>query len=136
MLEQNGIQRENILAVPIERRKPSPRLFDTIHSSDGISLFDLGMALAAAFSVIGASYGFVLSWGPIVWGMIGAVIGITTGIGLNFINYWRKHRKEKRIGKKATEVIIIVNCELNQAKMVEETLWDYLAYGVGRLQNK
>lgn len=136
MLEEKGVDRENILAVPIERRKPNRRLFDTIHSSDGVSLFDSGMVLATAFSVIGASYGFVLAWGPIVWGMIGALSGIGLGIGVSLFSYWRKHGKEHRFSEQATEVVVIVNCQAEQAKMVEETLWDYLAYGVGRLQSK
>lgn len=137
MLEENDIYRENILAVPIERRKPNRRLFDSMHASDGVSLFDLAMTLATAFSVIGASYGFVLTWGPIVWGMIGAITGIGTGIGASLFSYWHKHGKENRFdSEQATEVIIIVICQHEQAEMVEETLWNYFAFGVGRLQNK
>ncbi|HEX7064701.1 MAG TPA: hypothetical protein VF199_06505 [Bacillales bacterium] len=132
-MEENGIHREKILAVPINRRNPKKRLFDTIHSSDGVSLLDSGMALATAFSVIGASYGFVLKWGPIIWGLVGAVAGASIGILGSLILYWRKHSKEKRIGKKATEVIIIIDCQPEQRAMVEDTLWDYLAYGVGKL---
>ncbi|HEU5138434.1 MAG TPA: hypothetical protein VFT51_00575 [Bacillales bacterium] len=132
-LEENGIHREKILAVPIDRRNPKKRLFDTIHSSDGISLLDSGMALATAFSVIGASYGFVLKWGPIIWGLIGAFAGLGTGTLLSLIHYWRKHSEEKRIGKKATEVIIIVDCSPEKMSMVESTFWEYFAYGVGKL---
>ncbi|HEX6923031.1 MAG TPA: hypothetical protein VF149_04340 [Bacillales bacterium] len=134
-LEENGIHREKILAVPIDRRNPQKRLFDTVHSSDGISLLDSGMALGTAFSVIGASYGFVLKWGPIVWGVIGALAGMGMGVSLSLITYWRKHAREKRIGTKASEVIIIVDCEPDQTGMVEKTLWDHLAYGVGKLKD-
>ncbi len=40
------------------------------------------MALATAFSVIGASIGFKLSWGPIYWGIISAFIGFILGLGI------------------------------------------------------
>ncbi|WP_285842707.1 hypothetical protein [Metabacillus litoralis] len=39
-------------------------------------LIDIGKALGTAFSVIAASIGFKLSWGPIYWELIGAFIGI------------------------------------------------------------
>ncbi|HEU5141464.1 MAG TPA: hypothetical protein VFT51_15930 [Bacillales bacterium] len=132
-LEENGIHREKILAVPIDRRNAKKKLFDTIHSSDSISLLDTAMAMATAFSVLGASFGFSLKWGPIIWGLIGVAAGFGTGILFSLINYWRKHAGERKIDKKATEVIIIVDCEPDQSKMVESTLWDYFAYGVGKL---
>ena len=40
------------------------------------------MALATAFSVIGASIGFKLAWGPIYWGLIGAFIGFVLGLAI------------------------------------------------------
>jgi hypothetical protein len=40
------------------------------------------MALATAFSVVGASVGFILAWGPIYWGLIGADIGFLLGLGI------------------------------------------------------
>lgn len=132
-LESNGIRRENILAIPVDRRKPKRRLTDTIHSSDGISLLDSGLALATAFAVVGASYGFNLKWGPIIWGLIAAAFGLGIGILLSLIHYWRKHAGKKRTGSRGTEVIVIVHCKPDQTVMVEKTLWDFLAHGVGKL---
>ncbi|HET7577722.1 MAG TPA: hypothetical protein VFK33_00455 [Bacillales bacterium] len=134
-LESNGIRRENILAVPVDRREPKRRLVDTIHSSDGISMLDSGMALATAFAVLGASYGFILKWGPIICGLIAALFGLGSGILFSLLHYRRKHAGEKRTGNKGTEVIVIVHCEPGQTEMVEKTLWDNLAYGVGKLMN-
>ncbi|MFL6556937.1 MAG: hypothetical protein ACJ8MO_12555, partial [Bacillus sp. (in: firmicutes)] len=64
-LEKKGIKKECIFAVPLDNRIEERKVFDSIHRSDGTSLIDIGMALATAFSVIGASIGFELSWGPI-----------------------------------------------------------------------
>ena len=133
-LEENGIARENILAVPIERRKPKKKLFDTIHSSDGISLFDVAMALATVFAVLGASFGFEWKWGPIVWGLIGAVAGFAIGLVISLIQYGIFHRGEKRINKKTSEVIIVIQCAPDQKKMVESTLWDHQTFGIGELE--
>lgn len=41
-------------------------LFDTLHRSDGVSLFETGAAIGTAFGVVGASIGFALEWGPIL----------------------------------------------------------------------
>lgn len=133
-LEENGIEKENILAVPISRRKPRKRLLDTIHSSDGVSFFDSGMALATAFAVLGASYGFILDWGPVVWGLIGAVSGFLIGFFIKFIIYKIKNNAQNRTGVTATETIIIVHCRPEDAQNVEQTLWDFLAMGVGKLE--
>jgi hypothetical protein len=42
-LEQNGVKKENILAVPFEKRREERRYFDNIHRSDGVSLFDVAV---------------------------------------------------------------------------------------------
>ncbi|MED4212861.1 hypothetical protein P4662_26780, partial [Priestia megaterium] len=56
-LEKKGIKKEDIFIVPLNNRTEDRRLFDSLHRADGVSLIDLGMALATAFSVIGASIG-------------------------------------------------------------------------------
>jgi hypothetical protein len=56
-LEKKGIFKENIFAVPLDNRVEEKNLFDTIHHSDGVSLIDLGAALAT-----GGSLGQVLVW--------------------------------------------------------------------------
>ncbi len=63
---------------------------------DGVSLIDLGMALATAFSVIGASIGFKLSWGPIYWGIISAFIGFILGLGIKIFMF-KVIRKNQRL---------------------------------------
>lgn len=71
-LERSGIPKSQILAIPLEVKDDHFLLFDSIHQSDGISLFDIAAGLATAFAVIGVSVGFILTWGPIYWGLIGA----------------------------------------------------------------
>ncbi|HET7628951.1 MAG TPA: hypothetical protein VFK44_11280 [Bacillales bacterium] len=130
-LTATGVSKNRILAVPIERRKVKANIFDTIHSSDGLSFIDLGMVLGTAFSVIGASYGFVLPAGPIVWGVIGALLGFVVGISIRMIMHrdaLKKYRKKRRL----TEVIVLVHCiDEAERKQVVDKLWQHHAFGVG-----
>ena len=86
-LEEIGIGKEDIFIVPLNNRTENRRIFDSLHRADGVSLIDLRMALATAFSVIGASIGFNLSWGPIYWGIISALIGFILGLGIKLFMF-------------------------------------------------
>ncbi|MED3550232.1 hypothetical protein [Cytobacillus praedii] len=133
-LEKKGIQKENIFAVPLDNREEDSKLFDTLHRSDGTSLIDIGMALATAFSVIGASIGFKLAWGPIYWGLIGAFAGFVLGFGIRlFVELVVKKKKRVLKGKHA-EIILIVDCEESQAELVENILWRHFALGVAKVK--
>src|SRR3954468_17553485 len=78
-LQEKGINKENIVAVSLEKMNGQLTLFDNIHRSDGVSLFDLAAIMGTIFSVLGASYGFVLKWGPIIWGLLGLAFGAILG---------------------------------------------------------
>jgi hypothetical protein len=133
LIEQKGIKKENIFAVPLDNRKEERRIFDTLHRSDGISLVDLAMALATAFSVIGASIGFVLAWGPIYWGLIGAFIGFVLGLGIKLFFFKVVWKKQNLLRVKHTETILIVDCDESKAEVIEAILWDHLAIGVAKI---
>ncbi|QRG70708.1 hypothetical protein [Brevibacillus choshinensis] len=129
-LEEKGIT--EIYAVPLDPRKKHPRLLDSIHRSDGLSLVDKGMVLAFMFATIGATKGFVWDWGPVIWGLIGAAAGFITGVLLNWIIYLlKRHKNERELKKgKTGEVILIVTCEENNVSVVEDILWDHQALGL------
>lgn len=94
-LEKNGILKENIFAVPLDNRIENRKVFDTIHRSDGITFIDIGIAMATGFSVVGASIGFKLTWGPIYWWLISAYIGFVLGFAIRlFIELILKRGKE------------------------------------------
>lgn len=133
-LEKKGIQKQNIFAVPLDNRTEDRKFLDTIHRSDGTSLVDIGIALATAFSVIGSSIGFQLEWGPIYWGLIGAGSGFALGVAIRlFIE--TVYKKKKRIFKgKHSEIILIVDCEVSQAELVENILWNHFALGVAKVE--
>jgi len=133
-LEKNGIHKENIFAIPLTNRKTERRLFDSIHNADGISLISTGTALGTAFSVVGASIGFRLEWGPIYWGLIGTGGGFILGFIID-LYYYKFVKKNQRLRRgKNSEVILIVDCEETQSDMVENILWHHFALGTAKIQ--
>ena len=129
-LQEKGIEKENIVAVPLQNMKDQPKLFDTIHRSDGESLLDLAAVLGTVFSVLGASFGFVLTWGPIIWGLLGLAFGAIIGFMIDYL-LTKKHKKSKT--SLNTEVILIVNCKENEYDIVKWILFENKALGVGKL---
>ncbi|MEQ2526668.1 hypothetical protein EKG37_03730 [Robertmurraya yapensis] len=132
-IEQLGITRESILAVPLNNRVEERRLFDTLHRADGISLFDKGAAIGTAFSVVGASIGFVLEWGPIYWGLIGAVAGFILGFLIDVFIFKVVHKRERTLRGKKSEVVLVVECNKEFGDKVEQLLWENLALGVSKV---
>jgi hypothetical protein len=126
-LEQKGIPKEKIFAAPLDKRKEPRQLFDTIHRADGISLFDAGAILGTCFMLLGAIYGYVLKWGPIIWGIIGALSGLVIGI---LIKLWLVKKNNKGTKKISSEIVLMIRCEEYQWDSVEQMLWDNLALGV------
>lgn len=134
-IEQLGVQKRDILAVPLVNRAQERRLFDTLHRADGISLFDKGAAIGTAFAVIGASIGFQLKWGPIYWGLIGGAVGFVIGFLIDFIIYKVIHRRKRVLKGKHSEVVLVINCPNELAEKVEQLLWEHLALGVAKLED-
>jgi hypothetical protein len=133
-LEKGGIKKENIFAVPLTNRKVEQRLFDTLHSSDGISFISKGAAIGTALSVVGASVGFSLKWGPLYWGLIGAGGGFLLGFLIDLLIYKVFKKRKRLLSHKHSEVVLILECEDNQADMAENILWHHLALGTARIQ--
>ncbi len=132
-LEQNGITREKILAVPLEKKKKEGKLFDTINRADGVSLFDLAAALGTIFMVLGVIYGYKWVWGPIIWGLIGLAGGSAVGFLIDlFIVLSRRQKGSSTAGSE--DIVVMVNCDREKTEMVEKVLWDNYASGVTRLE--
>ena len=131
-LEQKGIPKEKIFAAPLNKRTEPRQLFDTIHRADGFSLFDGGAILGTCLMLLGSIYGYVLKWGPIIWGIIGALTGITLGI---LIKVWLVKRNNAGSKKISSEIVLMIRCEEYQWDTVEKILWENTALGLTRLKN-
>lgn len=126
-LEQQGILKENIFAAPLDKRPEPRRIFDSIHRADGLSLFDTGAILGTCLMLLGSIYGYVLQWGPIIWGIIGALSGIGIGIAIKF---WKLKRTVHGNKMVTSEIVLMVRCEQSERNIVEKILWDNLALGL------
>lgn len=133
-LEQQGIPKESILAVPLTEQKVEARFFDSIHNSDGVTFIGTGAAIGTAFSVIGSSVGFRLAWGPVYWGLIGAGGGFLLGFLIDLFILKVLRRGQRRLQGRQPQVVLIVECDPMHADAVETILWHCLALGIGRIQ--
>ncbi|MEN8702165.1 hypothetical protein [Bacillus infantis] len=133
-LEKKGIKRDNIFIVPLDNRKEQHQLFDNLHRSDGTSLIDIGAALATAFSVVGASIGFKLAWGPIYWGLITAAAGFLIGFAIRLYTELIFKKKRRKLKGFHSEVILIVECEDSEGELVENILFGHYALGVAKVK--
>ncbi|KRE83241.1 hypothetical protein ASG89_12875 [Paenibacillus sp. Soil766] len=125
---------DNIYAVPLDNRSVDMKLVDSMNATDGSSLADIGLILAMMGATIGAARGFVLDWGPIFWGLIGAVGGFTIGFVYDITSTLIKRKKNRTAKIKLGEIILIVQCTNEQSQFVEQTLWKSLALGVAKTQ--
>jgi hypothetical protein len=130
-IQMKGIAKENILGVSMDSRGEDRKLFDSMHSSDGLSLLDLPIILAALFCLIGSIYGFLLTWGPVLWGIIGIAFGFSLGLIIKLITTKKYDNRHKKL--KATEVVLIIECKENQVEIVKDLLWENHALGVRKL---
>lgn len=130
-IQMKGIKKESIMAISMDKKGEQRKLFDTIHGSDGLSLFDLPAILAALFGVFGGIYGFVLKWGPLLCGLIAIFIGLVTGFIIKLII--TKKYEDRQVNKRSTEVVLIIECIESQMEMVKDTLWSHNALGVSKL---
>lgn len=134
-IEGKGVQKENIFCIPLAVQRDKRHFFDGIHHSDGVSLFDLGAILATALSVVTASIGFHLKWGPIIWGIIGAVGGFFIGFLIDLFYNKTKAKQFKEKILQEPQVIIIIHCKETYRKEVEGALWRNHALGISVLSD-
>lgn len=133
-LERRGIGRENLFAVPLDKRDEKRKIFDTINQSDGISLFDAAIILATIFMLGGSIYGFVLKWGPILCGVVASIIGALIGFAIDLIP--KKSGKHKNnTPNNPSEIFLLIDCKKTELDAVEGILWDNLAIGIAKLDN-
>jgi hypothetical protein len=130
-IQMKGIKKENIMAISMDQKGEKVMIFDSMHSSDGLSLFDLPAMLAVIGGIFGGIYGFVLKWGPLLWGLIGIFAGFSIGLISKLII--TKKYSDRQKDKRGTEVVLLIECMESQAEMVKDMLWAHKALGVRKL---
>jgi uncharacterized membrane protein len=128
-----GIEKKDVFVIPLDQRAETVRMFDSIHKADGKSLVDLASIIGTIGMLLGVIYGFLLPWGPILWGVIGLITGLLMGF---LIDYFILNRKSKRINtrKKQAEVLLLIVCPEYLMGRMESILWDNFALGVAKVK--
>lgn len=134
-LELRGIPRKKILAIPLEKNVEARKVFDTIQTSDGISLIDVSTILGTALMVLGVIYGYIWKWGPIIWGLIGLLGGAALGFLLDILPK-KGPRSKNKVEKNTSDVILMIECNKTQVEMLRSILLKNLALGIGSLERK
>lgn len=130
-LQVMGIQKEDILAVPMESPKGTVKLFDSLHASDGYGMLDIAFILAMIFTLLGSVFGFQLTIGPMISGVIGAVTGFLLGLGIKLLIIAKKGVKREE--EWASDTVTIIKCKPDQTETVRTTLLVNAALRVGIL---
>lgn len=126
-LEQMGISKKQILALPLDKNNSSPSSVQAAHQ-DAKSYVDLLFICGTVGMLLGAIYGFVLAWGPVIWGLLGMVLGALVGLLIE----WMTSGKKMFQRGTTVDVILIVDCNGNQTEAVEQILWGHHALGVAK----
>lgn len=131
-LEHYEVPNDKILAVPLDKRSEHRQLFDSIHKADGLSLFDSAAILGTCMMLLGAIYGYILEWGPIIWGIIGAVSGLLIGFLIKMLLI---KRNKSETNSFSSEIVLMIRCENHQWHMIENILWKNGALGLSRIRH-
>jgi uncharacterized membrane protein len=133
VMEQKGISKHDMIVAPLT--KPNELTDDiswkTIHQS-GKSHHDNAFIFATIFMLLGAIYGFVLTWGPIIWALIGIITGGLVGL---FLDYLIRKKLPKNMDNNSSEVVIMIQCNQNQTEMFERILWQHQALGIAKVNS-
>ncbi|MCX7710862.1 MAG: hypothetical protein N2484_13575 [Clostridia bacterium] len=135
-LEQEGIDNFRMLSIPLKPLGRNSKKLEQLTHSDGITPIDLSAIFATILMLFGVIYGYILAWGPILWGLIGFFSGALLGYlyhifykgGSNFPGSHPKHPN--------ADVILLVNCDPLKADSVMHLLEVHNALGIGKYENK
>lgn len=130
LLEQKGISKNNLLVAPLQKPDDTPASELQAAHQNGKSPVDKAFIFAMIFMLLGAIYGFVLEWGPIIWALIGIVVGAVAGLAWEYIS---KSRQSLKSSTSESEVVLIIECDNDHSNIVEEILWKHQALGISKI---
>lgn len=124
-LEDIPALREHILVVFMDQTDQKDQ-----NKSPVPHMFEVGMAFATGAAVIGASLGFVLTLGPILWGLISTLLGFILGITVYTV--FQKIKNQTANSQNRHEAIVIIQCpEAPLVPIITSTLRQHSAISIG-----
>lgn len=133
-LKDSGFSGDRLLVVALDPCLPGKqRIFDTMYTTDAMSLID-GMAISASIGMLmGVIYGSLVFIGPVALG----IIGLFAGGGLGYIiDRSIVKRKGGRGQPPPGDIILAVCCQSEvEALQAEKIMKEYKAVALGRCRN-
>lgn len=129
-LEQIGVEKSDMFALPLRVRNEKKKLFDNAHYSDGVSYVDLATILGSICMLLGGIYGFVLKQGPILWALYGLVGGGVLGFLIKCVVIKKLPSLDLFGRTRATEVVMMIRCGSTNDDQIKEILWNNKALGL------
>lgn len=130
VLEHSGIPRKHMLVVAMDTESKDPLVIANTTRNPHSKRVEVGFASATGLAVIGASAGFTLVWGPIIWGLIACTVGFWVGFGMTYL--FSKGDSKRHLPKKLPEITVIVQCPEEKYEHISEILWRYKSLTIGR----
>lgn len=131
-LELKGIDREHIFVIPLTEKHKEYRNIDIIRGK-GINLFEVTIAFATAFMVLGTIYGFIWQGGPIIWGLIGLFTGAAIGFIIDVLLHKGRIIFKLRSGT-GGEVLLSISCKKDDVEHIKNILFDHFTLGLSVLE--
>ncbi|MCM3003069.1 hypothetical protein [Priestia koreensis] len=129
-IEQVGIDKSQIAVVRLDHNDERGQVADSFERFDGTSYIDLAAIFGTIFMLLGVIYGHILYLGPILWGIIGLLIGGGGGFIADYL-YTKRKVSPKRTHQ--TEVIVIIECNYTTEKAVRRILAANQSKAIGQL---
>lgn len=130
MIEVSGIARRHILVVTMDPGQEGSSNSRSISRDSHSKRIEVSIAVATGAAVIGASAGFILRWGPVIWGLIACLVGYVVGYGI--YSLFVMANRGQQFPKKLPEITVIVQCQEKDCAQVREIMWRYNSITVGQ----
>lgn len=133
ILEREGIDRRGIMIVPMDSQGGNMGIAREPDSDWQQNSVGTGVAVGTAFAVIGICRGFILEWGPLIWGLISAGSGFAVGFGLYALLHFKVWKRG--VAVRGPEAAVIVRVGEENERLVRQVLWRHRALSIGRIAN-
>lgn len=134
ILEHSGIPSGRILPVLMNAHRDKSLSIVDQRFDQTTKAVEIGFASATACSVIGISLGFVLEWGPIIWGLLYGIGGFLIGFIIGQL-LKSKHSLSRRPNKVPEVTVLVQYLNDQEAALINETFWRYKAITVGKIEH-
>ncbi|MCQ2009097.1 MAG: hypothetical protein ABF629_13275 [Sporolactobacillus sp.] len=113
-LQRNKIKKSDISCFVLKAPTQSKPKSGYKDPTETTSLADLGFIFATIFGVIGASVGFLLPLGPIIWGIASSVFGFLLGFIIDCC--YTKVLKQKP----HTYILVSIDCTSEKESLIKK----------------